>query len=196
MSLFNINELGKSVNTSLTAQGLQISANSRYKLGTSLLALESTIGELAHDQCYQFSTAGKWSMHQLLEFVLLKTGPAKVWMTTWTITEEPMRALLDMLQRELITELNAIFDYRIERRKPEAFQLASKIITKIKLTKCHAKVLVIRNDQWNVTVIGSANFSKNPRIEAGCIFTDQKSADFNCSWIDDVIEGKEVFSAK
>lgn len=135
-------------------------------------------------------------MHQLLEYLLRKTGPCRVWMTTWTITEEPMRALLAMIKDGLILELNAVLDYRIERRKPEAFQLASSIITRIKLTKCHAKVLVLKNETWSVTILGSANFSKNPRIEAGVIFTDEDSADFHKKWIDDVIEGKEVWRAK
>ncbi len=135
-------------------------------------------------------------MHQLLLYILQKVGPSKVWMTTWTITEDPMRALLMMVQDGLITELNAIFDYRIEKRKPEAFQLASNLVTRIKLTKCHAKVLVVRAADWDVTVVSTANFSKNPRIEAGVIFTDKASADFHQRWIDDVIEGKEVFRAK
>ena len=135
-------------------------------------------------------------MHEMVRMILLKTGPAKVWMTTWTITEEPMRILLDLIKTGYISELSAVLDYRIEKRKPEAFQLASNIITRIKLTKCHAKVAVIRNEEWNVTIVGSANFSKNPRIEAGVIFTDKESADFHIQWIDDVIDGKEVFSAK
>lgn len=135
-------------------------------------------------------------MHQLLAYVLEQTGPAAVWMTTWTITEEPMRSLLQQLRSGSIIELHALLDYRIERRKPEAFQLASSIITRIKLTKCHAKVLVVQNEQWSVTVLGSANFSNNPRIEAGCLFTDRASADFHRTWINDVIEGKEVWHAK
>lgn len=198
MSLFTSSELSSS-----TPDGKELSAKSfkhfptgTYRLGRSLLDLQSTIGELEPDQALQFATAGRWSMHQLLEYLLLKTGPAAVWMTTWTITEEPMRALLSMINSGLITELNAVLDYRIERRKPEAFQLANAIITRIKLTKCHAKVLVIQNSDWNVSIVGSANFSKNPRIEAGSIFTDAGSAAFHIDWINQVIEGKEVFRAQ
>lgn len=167
-----------------------------HRLGGSLRELESCISELVPDQAQQFATAGRWSLHQLLEFLLRKTGPCRLWMTTWTITEEPMRALLMMMREGLILELNAVLDYRIEKRKPEAFQLASQIITRIKLTKCHAKLLVLKNENWNVTVLGSANFSNNPRIEAGVIFTDKGSADFHSQWIDEVIDGKEVFRAK
>lgn len=196
MSLFKISELSsKPDGKKLTPCSHKHFPVGAHRLGKSLTDLQSSIGELEHDQALQFSTAGRWSMHQLLEYLLRKTGPCRVWMTTWTITEEPMRALLAMISEGLILELNAVLDYRIERRKPEAFQLANAIITRIKLTKCHAKVLVLKNEAWNVTIIGSANFSKNPRIEAGVIFTDLASAHFHRKWIDDVIEGKEVWRA-
>lgn len=197
MSLFKIADLSsKPVEDQLTPAAHQQVISGTHRLGKSVIDLQRSIGELVPGQALQFSTAGRWSMHQLLEYLLQKTGPCRVWMTTWTITEEPMRALLAMIKDGLILELNAVLDYRIERRKPEAFQLASSIITRIKLTKCHAKVLVLKNETWSVTILGSANFSKNPRIEAGVIFTDEDSADFHQKWIDDVIEGKEVWRAK
>ncbi len=162
------------------------------RLLPAMKSLESTIGELRQGEVIPFMTHGAWSLHQLLEFLLLQIGPSNVMFTTWTITEDPIRAILGLIDRGLITELSAIFDYRIEKRKPEAFQLASNIVTRIVLTKCHAKVMVLQNDNWNVSVIGSSNFSKNPRIEAGVLFTDKATADFTAGWILDEIKSKEV----
>lgn len=197
MSLFNTKELAPKTQPNQTQQ-IHTSKSSIWKRsrGRNLAALVDMVDNLQQGEAVQFCTGGLWSMHEMLRLLLMKSGPAKVWMTTWTITEEPMRVLLDLIKQGYITELSAVLDYRIERRKPEAFQLASNIISRIKLTKCHAKVAVIQNEKWNITVIGSANFSKNPRIEAGVVFTDKESADFNMQWINDVIEGKEVFSAK
>lgn len=198
MTLFAFKDLSPSSPSKqpLHPSGMKQPFDGTHRLGRSLIDLEETIAELEPDQALQFATAGRWSMHQLLEYALLKTGPCKVWMTTWTITEEPMRSLLDLINRGLILELSALLDYRIEKRKPEAFQLASNIITRIKLTKCHAKLLVLQNEEWNVTVLGSSNFSMNPRIEAGVIFTDRASAEFHKAWIEEVIDGKEVFRAQ
>jgi hypothetical protein len=197
MSLFKTKDIVPEVNPHLTKQSLNsIPSTWARTRGKSLGELPIIIESLQPNQAIQYCTGGRWSMHDMVRFLLLKSGPAKVWMTTWTITEEPMRILLDLIKTGYISELSAVLDYRIEKRKPEAFQLASNIITRIKLTKCHAKVCVIKNDQWNITIVGSANFSKNPRIEAGVLFTDQESADFHIQWIDDVIDGKEVFRAK
>lgn len=198
MTLFKTSDLVVTTpaDNTLSAKGFKQVARSTQRLIKSRRTLESIIGELVADQVLQFATAGRWSLHQLLEYVLAQTGPASVWMTTWTITEEPMRVLLNLIKSGSIRELHAVFDYRIESRKPEAFQLASNILTRIKLTKCHAKVLVIQNERWSVTILGSANFSNNPRIEAGTLFTDRASADFHKNWISEVIDGKEVFRGK
>jgi hypothetical protein len=197
MSLFKTQDAKPELQSHATKQSLVTRVvTSKRQIGKSLLVLAEMANALDHNQSIQYCTGGRWSMHEMVRMILLKTGPAKVWMTTWTITEEPMRVLLDLIKTGYISELSAVLDYRIEKRKPEAFQLASNIITRIKLTKCHAKVAVIRNEEWNITIVGSANFSKNPRIEAGVIFTDKESADFHIQWIDDVIDGKEVFSAK
>ena len=190
--LFEISDITLHVAKKNTASGsVKIDATPSPRLLSSMQSLSYTIGELKQGQVIPFMTHGAWSLHQLLEFLLLQIGPSKVMFTTWTITEDPIRAILSMIDRNLITELNAIFDYRIEKRKPEAFQLANNIVTRIGLTKCHAKVMVLQNDTWNVTVIGSSNFSKNPRIESGVIFTDRETADFTSKWIIDELKNKE-----
>jgi hypothetical protein len=48
----------------------------------------------------------------------------------------------------------------------------------------------------DVSIMASANFTNNPRIECGTIFTNKETADFNIQWISDVIDGKEVFRGK
>jgi hypothetical protein len=193
MSLFKLSDIKKKEAKTFGPTAMHLSAKSKHLIGTSLKTLRSTIGDLKENEVISFATAGKWSMHDLLMYVLDTTGPSVVYMTTWTIAEESMRIVLELIEQGLITELHAVLDYRIEKRKPEAFQLAKNLISRIKLTKCHAKTLVIRNEKLSVTIIGSSNFSKNPRIEAGVIFTDTATADFHQSWINDVIGETDIF---
>lgn len=192
MSLFSTKDITIShLPTGPEATAMRSDIAPSPRLISNLKDLAEAIGNIEKNKVIPFATGGKWSMHQLMEYLLIQTGPCKLWFTTWTISEESMRAMVDMIQKGLITELNAVLDYRIERRKPEAFQLAANIITNIRLTKCHAKVLVITNGEWSISVMGSANFSKNPRLEAGVIFTDQQTAQFNIDWISREINRKE-----
>ena len=109
---------------------------------------------------------GDWSTHDLLLYLREQTGPAKVYFTTWPISEYAIRQLHNMIGDGLILELKGIFDYRNGTRKPAELQFLQKITTDIKAAKCHAKVTVIINDSWGVCVVGSANYTRNPRIEA------------------------------
>lgn len=155
--------------------------------------LSQLADNLEHEATYQYCTAGAWSLHEQIAAICQKIGPSRLFLTTWTITEEPMRVLFHLINQGLIEELHCIFDYRIEKQKAEAFQLAKVNSSRIKLTKIHAKVAVLVNDQWAVTILGSANLTKNPRIEAGIITTCRETADFHISWIVNEIENGDTF---
>lgn len=125
---------------------------------------------------YTFSS-GKWSSHELLAYILEQTGPADVWITTWSCTEEPLRMLVKMKQNRMINNIRCLFGDRVPVMSPNAWQLAKYNFTDIKLSHCHAKVQVIRNEHWGVVIMGSANFTINPRWEAGVVCCDKNIAD-------------------
>ena len=51
---------------------------------------------------------------------------------------------------------------------------------------CHAKLYIMRNDAWAITICGSANLTNNPRIEVSTITEDRQVAGFHVDWIDRV----------
>ncbi|SFC71301.1 hypothetical protein SAMN05421780_108191 [Flexibacter flexilis DSM 6793] len=146
--------------------------------GNSIKQLREVIGQLAQNTIITFATHGQWSSHELLKHILQQTGPASVAMTTWAVTEDPLRSIHNLIEQGQITAFDCVFDYRTEKRKPEAWQFAQAVATRLKQTHCHAKILVIQNAQWGVAVVSSANFTNNPRLEAGTIFTLPAVADF------------------
>lgn len=141
------------------------------------------VGDIAKGQTIHYATMGEWSSHDLLYHMLGITGPAAVWVATWSITETPVRELVDRLRVGAITELNMLLDWRTRVRCPEALSLAKANAATLRLANCHAKVTVIRGGGWDVTVVGSANYTNNPRIEAGVVSTDAAAADFHQAWI-------------
>jgi hypothetical protein len=46
---------------------------------------------------------------------------------------------------------------------------ALNVTSEIALTKNHAKIILIENDDWKLTVVSSANFNVNDKIEAGIV---------------------------
>lgn len=141
------------------------------------------LGQLKKGDVIHFVTAGKWSSHELLSRILDVTGAAAVRISTYSMTEDPTRMLVNYLQNGTITNLKVITDKRFEGQQGKAHQLASNNF-EVVLTDVHAKVMVIRNKDWNVVVIGSANFTRNKRTECGVVVENEQAAEFHWNWID------------
>lgn len=172
--------------------GIGVAGDARFIVGRKRADLAQLIGELHTNEHIHIPSLGAWSMHDVLAYILRQTGPANVWITSWTITEEPVRMLLELMDRGTILQLKALFSERVEAMNPSAHQLA-RFNLQVKLAKLHAKCIVVLNEQWGVTVNGSANFTRNPRIEKYVICTHRGVAEYERDWIEAVLAGADPF---
>ena len=183
MSLFSIEDLIKKKPDRPKSCSIHFTGSNLLTIGKANEKLHQVFGQVIDGQSVHYASLGDWSTHDLLFFLLEQTGPAKVYFTTWAISEYAIRQLYQFIEHGLILELKGIFDYRNGVRKPAELQFLQKITTDIKAAKCHAKVTVIENDNWGISVVGSANYTRNPRIEAGVLCCDKTVAAFHRDWI-------------
>ena len=148
-----------------------------------LHTIKSAIGDLENEQSIFFMTDGAWSNIQLIEYILMHTGPANIFFTTWSIAADTIRCLHAWKDSGLILESVVLLDQGIRNRKPEILQQAQSAFKNLKLCKCHAKVTVIQNAEFSITLMGSANFTRNPRKEVGMIIQNRALANENIKWI-------------
>lgn len=153
-------------------------------LPNELKLIKSAIGDLQPNSVIHYVTFGKWSSHQLMRYLVQQIGPCHVRMTTWSLTEDPCRSLLTLRNRGLVLSASCILSERISERTPTVMQLARNVFDNIKLSKLHSKIFVLYNDQFKVTVVGSANFTRNKKTEAGVIDTCPEAANFHLNWIE------------
>ncbi len=183
MSLFSTEDLVKKKPDKQKSGSVAVAGDNLLIIGKSNEKLHQVFGKVVDGQSVHYASLGDWSTHDLLFFLLEQTGPARVYFTTWAISEYAIRQLYQFIEHGLILELKGIFDYRNGIRKPAELQFLQKITTDIKAAKCHAKVTVIENDHWGISVVGSANYTRNPRIEAGVLCCDKTVAAFHRDWI-------------
>jgi hypothetical protein len=126
---------------------------------------------------------GNWSMHQLLMAILDITGPADVYISSYALSETPARIISQLKDSGLIKKLTCVLDNRVDTRTAGTLQLMKSIADDFALLDTHAKVTVIRNDNHNITVVGSANYTENRRYEAGVVICTKAAADFQINWI-------------
>lgn len=188
-SLFNLSDLQTTVPEEEQLFAIdQEKAVNYFRNSKNRKELIKALGTIEQGKSTYTFSSGKWSSHELLAYILEQTGPADVWITTWSCTEEPLRQLVKMKQEGNIRQIRCLFGDRVPVMSPNAWQLAKFNFTDIKLSHCHAKVQVIRNEHWGIVIMGSANFTINPRWEAGVVCCDMKVADEFIKGIDEAMK--------
>lgn len=174
-------------------KGLEMSAHHPersmgFVLGNSLEALDIQFKDLAPGQSAEFATGGKWSMHEMILYFAHKLGQSKLYLSTWALSENPVRALVMAKQEGVFSEINALFDLRIKNNQGAAFHMLTSHCNSYRLTKIHAKIAVMLGDGIGITIISSANLTENKRIEAGAVMYSLKTTLSMIDWMKREIE--------
>lgn len=133
--------------------------------------LRADIGPIVQNQIKPFFSEGRWSMHDLLLYLLEITGPVEIWLSTFSISEAAIRAIFTAGENGLIRQVHCLFDHTIQKNKLSLLFFANNVVTDIAISANHSKLLLLENETWKIVVVGSANMTPNPRKEAGVIFT-------------------------
>lgn len=169
------------------AEGISFAVKNKFIEATEQKAIHAHVGQLKINESIWFKTDGAWSNIDLLEYLLGITGPAVVYFSTWAISEISISKFLKWKSDGLITDLFAVIDAGLRNRKPAIYQQAVMAFPNLKIAHCHAKATVIQNDKYDIAFIGSANYTRNPRIEVGTITWNKEVAEGNKKWIENEI---------
>lgn len=161
----------------------------------SIKFFKEYLGPMEQEKHYHFWTGGQWNMHDLLGYLVSITGCADIFFTTWAISEDAVRYLIYLKEQGLINNIKTVFDYKCKEQKTQAYLLAKNNFETV-LAKIHAKVLVIKNDEWAITVMGSANWTRNPRAERQLLCTCRSVADNDIEIIESLLKGEHPFKIR
>ena len=112
-------------------------------------------------------TKGQFSMIDLAAAVLEKTGSADVGLWTWCIADYETQCLRAFMNDRRILSFRLVLDYSGARRESALLSdLQGRFGADcIRVTKTHAKIVTVANEEWRVTIRGSMNLNMNPRFE-------------------------------
>lgn len=182
-------ESGKNTGSSDRAgSGVTIELNEQEFLAVNRMSeLRAQLPTIENEMNYHLWCKGSWSMHDLLKHLVGLCGPSHLLFSTWAIQETALREIIALKDACMLKSIKAVFDYKINDRKNEAFQLAQMNFTIVKLAKCHAKVCVLLGDNFQLTVCGSANFTRNQRWERYVVSVNPELAQLEAAHIDLII---------
>ncbi len=136
-----------------------------------LLSREKTakdfLGQIAPKFYVTGFTMGQFSLIDILKAVIEQLGTVSVTMSTWTVAKADCSQLLAMLRNGSFKRFRLLIDSTFQKRQPSITaeirrQFGAQSIV---ITRNHAKLLLIKNDIYNIYGETSMNLNFNPRME-------------------------------
>lgn len=147
------------------------------------LEIDVQMGKLSMGESIHFATDARWHLHDVIVWILTQTGPADLYFCTYAIKEYQARLFSKMKADGIIKDVFALVDYRASVHDANVIQLLEGYASKIGSMRTHAKLTVIKNENWGVTITGSANLTQNTRSDVGVITSNMEVANYRIDWI-------------
>ena len=129
----------------------------------------------------------------LLEWILEQVGTAKVWQTSFSISEEFLRRLFFIEKGGKVSEFNLVLDHKATNKTLKLWSFMTQVIQRTYLTDNHSKILLVQAENGQtVSVITSQNLTRGNRHESAVISTDPAIFATLHAQVTDLIENHSV----
>ena len=144
------------------------------------------LGQLVKGQTKHFYSSGAFNLIQLLFYLLEQTGPAHLFLTTYSVSMDSIAALRRKADSGQLLSVRFLIDNRVRSISPKPFDfLVNSFPGCYRCLALHAKVALVYNDRWQLTVVGSQNATHNPKLERGIIHTSEDVFEFDYKMLSD-----------
>ena len=144
------------------------------------------LGALVKGRTKHYYSGGAFNLIQLLFYIMKQTGPVNLFLTTYSISIDSINALKKKMDDGELLSVKFIIDNRVRSISPKPFDcLVGTFPNSFRCTALHAKVALLWNTEWHVTIVGSQNATHNPKLERGVIFTDPEIFMFDYNTLND-----------
>ncbi len=141
-------------------------------------SLTKAIGQLQNGLTTHFYSWGNFNLVRLMIYILKQTGPAHAFMTSYSFSQKSIEQLNLKLSQKQLLSFRVIIDNRVKTMSPIPFQMLMNSFD-YRCTSIHAKIALIWNEDWKITILTSQNATDNPKMERGTIFTDASVFNFD-----------------
>ncbi len=129
----------------------------------------------------------------VLEWILEQVGTAKVWQTSFSISEEFLRRLFFIEKSGKVSEFNLVLDHKATNKTLKLWSFITQVIERTYLTDNHSKILLVEAlSGERVSVVTSQNLTRGNRHESAFISTDPAIFCTLHAEISDIIDNHSV----
>lgn len=161
-------------------------AASGHDLAAEKLLHPDAMGVLVPGRDKHFYSSGAFNLIQLIFYILRQTGPAHLLLTTYSISMDSIAAIHWKVETGELLSVRFLIDNRVRSISPKPFDyLVTTFPDCYRCLALHAKVALLYNEDWKITVVGSQNATHNPKLERGIIHTGRDIFDFDFKMLND-----------
>jgi len=146
-------------------------------------SLTKAIGQLQNGKTTHFYSWGNFNLVRLIMYILKQTGPAHAFMTSYSFSQKSIEQLKNRMDKNELLSFRVIIDNRVKSMSPLPFQML-KTCFDYRCTSIHAKIALIWNENWHISIVTSQNATDNPKLERGTIFTDTTVFNFDLNTLE------------
>jgi hypothetical protein len=145
------------------------------------------INDAAHPALH-FYTTSRFALHDVVVRLLHRTGAAHVVLSTYSLSDSAIHLFSRAEKKNLLLSFAVVMDHM--RAQTIRFQSSRKHLpacTELYHCSMHAKVALIRNAEYAISVVMSANASNSSTIERGAIYTQPDVIQFDANELSHII---------
>ena len=147
-------------------------------------SLTKAIGLIEQGIAIHYYSYGNFNLVRLLLYLIKQTGPVHAFLTSYSISQKSIEQLQKRIERKELLSFRVIIDNRVKSMSPKPFQMLSTSFD-YRCISIHAKIALLWNENWKITILTSQNATDNPKMERGVIYTDSKLFDFDLKALED-----------
>jgi hypothetical protein len=142
------------------------------------ISLTKAIGLIKPGVNTHFYSFGNFNLVRLIMYLLKQTGPVNLFMTSYSFSNKSIQQLQNHIENDKLLSFQLLIDNRVRSISPKPFQMIASCFN-YRCTSVHAKIALLWNDNWKISIVTSQNATDNPKMERGIIFTDPAVFDFD-----------------
>ena len=154
-----------------------------FKVGN----LTRVIGDILPGRTKHYYSDGNFNIMKLIFHLIKQIGPSHILLSTYSISQTTLEQIQSRIDKREILSIRFIIDNRVKVMSPKPFQLLEESFP-YSCISLHAKVALIWNQDWNLTIVTSQNATDNPKLERGVIFTDKTIFDYDKSVLENAFD--------
>jgi hypothetical protein len=142
------------------------------------ISLTKAIGLIKPGINTHFYSFGNFNLVRLIMYLLKQTGPVNLFMTSYSFSNKSIQQLQNHIENDKLLSFQLLIDNRVRSISPKPFQIIASCFN-YRCTSVHAKIALLWNDNWKISIVTSQNATDNPKMERGIIFTDPAIFEFD-----------------